>query len=235
MYEAICFKNISKHLHIFLSCSKFNHVRKTKQMYALKTLALSLFTCLIFIVANAQSTATDDNKLSLNEGTIDNQFEYVIQKSNNYQDYKVIKKTWLYTLKAHTMDTLKAIQKNLVDTQSVVDNQATQIDTLKRNLSETELLLAETNEEKDNMTLFGIQMSKSNYKTLMWSIIGILLAFLLLFIYKYRNSNAITKMAKRSLLETEEEFDEHRRIALEREQKVRRQLQDEINKQKALK
>ena len=32
--------------------------------------------------------------------------------------------------------------------------------------------------------------------------------------------------------QVEEEFDEHRRTALEREQKVRRQLQDEINKQK---
>jgi len=29
------------------------------------------------------------------------------------------------------------------------------------------------------------------------------------------------------------EFEEHRRNALEREQKVRRQLQDEINKQKS--
>lgn len=205
-------------------------------MHALKTLTFSLLSCLFFIAVNAQQKKTnDDDKLSLNEGTIDSQFEYVIQKSNNYQDYKVIKKTWLYTLKAHTMDTLKAIQKNLVDTQSIVDNQATQIDTLKRNLSETKLILAETNEEKDNMALFGLQMSKTNYNVLMWSIIGILFAFLLLFIYKFRNSNAITKMAKKSLLETEQEFDEHRRTALEREQKVRRQLQDEINKQKTIK
>ena len=36
------------------------------------------------------------------------------------------------------------------------------------------------------------------------------------------------------LEEIEEEFDDHRRTALEREQKVRRQLQDEINKQKGL-
>ena len=32
----------------------------------------------------------------------------------------------------------------------------------------------------------------------------------------------------------EEEFDEHRKTALEREQKVRRQLQDELNKQKGI-
>ncbi len=204
-------------------------------MYSLKTLTFALVSCLFFTVVNAQEATTDeDDKLSLTEGTIDNQFEYVIQKSNNFQDYKVVKETWLYALKSHTIDSLKAIQKNLVDTQAIVNNQATEITSLKSNLSETKSTLIDTNEEKDNMALFGLQMSKSNYNVLMWSIIGALFALLLLFIYKYRNSNSVTKLAKKSLVETEEEFEEHRRTALEREQKVRRQLQDEINKQKSI-
>lgn len=205
-------------------------------MYSLKTLTFALVSCLFFAVVNAQEATTDeDDKLSLTEGSIDNQFEYVIQKSNNYQDYKVVKKTWLYALKSHTIDSLKAIQKNLVDTQAIVNNQATEITSLKSNLSETKSTLIDTNEEKDNMSLFGLQMSKSNYNVLMWSIIGALFALLLLFMYKFRNSNSVTKLAKKSLVETEEEFEEHRRTALEREQKVRRQLQDEINKQKSIK
>ena len=80
------------------------------------------------------------------------------------------------------------------------------------------------------MALFGIAMSKSGYNVLMWSIIAGLLAFLLFFIFRFKNSNAITKEAKQKLTEVEEEFEEHRRNALEREQKVRRQLQDELNK-----
>ena len=82
------------------------------------------------------------------------------------------------------------------------------------------------------MALFGMQMSKTSYNVLMWSIIGGLLALLIFFIYKFKNSNAITRKANHDLAEIEEEFNEHRRTALEREQKVRRQLQDEINKQK---
>ena len=82
------------------------------------------------------------------------------------------------------------------------------------------------------MALFGMQMSKTNYNVLMWSIIGGLLALLVFFIYKFKNSNDITREANKNLAEIEEEFDEHRRTALEREQKVRRQLQDELNKQK---
>jgi len=186
----------------------------------------------ICIVQFSTSLAQDKEKLSLNTGTVDDQFEYVIQKSNNYQEFKVVKKTWMYALKAHTMDSLNAIRKDLAETQTVVDSQAIEISGLKDKLSNTQSTLDDTIEEKDSMALFGIPMSKGGYSTLMWSIIGALFVTLLIFIYKFKNSNSVTRQAKLSLSETEEEFEEHRRVALEREQKVRRQLQDEINKQK---
>ncbi|HRV54849.1 MAG TPA: tRNA (guanine-N1)-methyltransferase [Mangrovimonas sp.] len=186
----------------------------------------------LFSIQLLSAQETNEDQLSLNEGTLDNQFEYVIQKSNNYQDYKVIKKTWLYALKAHTMDSLKAIQSDLKNTQATVDSQAKEISDLKNNLTSTQSTLDFTNKEKDSMSLFGIQMSKSGYNILLWGIIGILLALLGFFIFKFKNSNTITKESKKALADIELEFEEHRKVALEREQKVRRQLQDELNKQK---
>lgn len=204
-------------------------------MYSIKTLPLVLFSLLIYTNIYAQDTGTeteDEDKLSLTEGTIANQFEYVIQKSYSYQDFKNVKKSWLYELKAHTLDSLGAIQNDLAKTQNSVDSLKQEIATLKSSLNNTQSDLANTVEEKDNMSLFGMPMSKTGYSILMWSIIGVLLATLLFFIYKYRNSNAVTKLSRKNLTEIEEEFEEHRRNALEREQKVRRQLQDELNKQK---
>jgi hypothetical protein len=201
-------------------------------MNIFKTLLFTTLSLLVFTTTNAQENTEQEDKLSLNEGSIDNQFEFVIRRSNNYQDYKVVKKTWLYSLKAHTLDSLIAIHKDLSDTQKMVDSQALEITNLKSSLSHTKVTLDQTNEEKDNMTLFGLLMSKGNYNVLMWSIIGALSGMLLIFIYKFKNSNSVTKLAKKSLAETEEEFEDHRRNALEREQKVRRQLQDELNKQK---
>ncbi|MCB0470754.1 MAG: tRNA (guanine-N1)-methyltransferase, partial [Flavobacteriaceae bacterium] len=113
----------------------------------------------LFSIQLLSAQETNEDQLSLNEGTLDNQFEYVIQKSNNYQDYKVIKKTWLYALKAHTMDSLKAIQSDLKNTQATVDSQAKEISDLKNNLTSTQSTLDFTNKEKDSMSLFGIQMS----------------------------------------------------------------------------
>lgn len=183
-------------------------------------------------------SAQEDDNLSLNEGTIDNQFEYVLKKSGNFrgtngQMYEAVKRNDLLTLKANAIDSLKTTYNKLNSSEKTVDSQKNEIEGLKSQLKDTQDNLQATNEEKDSMALFGMQMGKSSYNILMWTIIGVLLVMLLLFIYKYKNSNSLTKDAKFKLEEVETEFEEHRRTALEREQKVRRQLQDEINRSKA--
>lgn len=204
-------------------------------MKLFKTLLLSLFALIVF---TAHSQTTDDTEeLSLSSGSIDSQFEYIFIKSGNFkgtngQRYEAVKQDWLFKLKANVLDSLKTTYQNLDTLEATVKNQAKEIEDLKLNLSNTQTKLDNTIAEKDSMQLFGMQMTKPNYSLILWSFIGVLSAFLLFFIYKYRNSNAITKQAKLTLAETEEEFEEHRRVALEREQKVRRQLQDMINEQK---
>ncbi len=204
-------------------------------MFKYKNLTSALFLFFTVSISVIAQDTTEEDNLSLDSGTLDNQFEYVIQKSSNWRDdrgntYEVIKRDWLNKLKSHTLDSLKAVKSELLNTQKTVTTQKEEIDQLKTNLSTTKTNLEATNEEKDSMSLFGIAMSKSGYNVLMWSIIASLLAFLLFFIFRFKNSNAITKEAKQKLTEVEEEFEEHRRNALEREQKVRRQLQDELNK-----
>lgn len=208
---------------------------KTLKIFTLAVCMLCGFNTLI---AQTETDNTEE-ELSLNTSTINNQFEYVLQKSGNFKGtnglpYEAVKRSMLVTLQAHTNDSLKTIRKNLADTKAIVNTQAKEITDLKTNLTTTQATLDQTNTEKNNMALFGLQMSKSSYNILMWSIIGGLLAFLLLFIYKFKNSNTVTKEAQKNLTEVEEEFEEHRKKALEREQKVRRQLQDEINKQKSI-
>jgi len=205
-------------------------------MNQLKFIALIFLIIVSSVNTYAQSNqqpSQEEETLSLNSGSIDNQFEFIIRRSNRYQDYKVVKTNWLYTLKAHTLDSLKAVHDELDSTNLVVSEQQKEIDGLKANLSKTQTSLDATNKEKDSMALFGMQMSKSGYNMLMWIIIAGLLALFVLFVYKFKNSNSVTKQAKKALAEIEEEFEEHRKVALEREQKVRRQLQDEINKQKS--
>lgn len=199
-----------------------------------------ILLCLFSLLAYGQNTNdAQENELSLDSSTINDQFEYVLKKSGNFrgtngQMYEAVKLSMLLTLKAHTVDSLKTVHKELSDTQAIVQNQTAEISNLKERLLTTQNDLDKTNAEKNSMALFGLQMSKTGYNVLMWSIIAGLMALLIFFIYKFRSSNTITRKAKLALSEIEDEFEEHRKTALEREQKVRRQLQDEINKQKGV-
>lgn len=191
------------------------------------------------MVGSTSTFAQDTQTQSINEGTINDQFEYILRKSGNFkgtngQAYEAVKRSLLLALQSHTSDSLKTIRQDLNKTLTTVDAQQKEINDLKANLSSTQSTLDATNKEKNSMSLLGLQMSKTSYNILMWTIIAGLLALLTIFIFKFKNSNSVTKAAKKALAETEEEFEEHRRSALEREQKVRRQLQDELNKQKGI-
>jgi phosphoglycerate-specific signal transduction histidine kinase len=86
--------------------------------------------------------------------------------------------------------------------------------------------------EKKSISFLGIQLKKSTYTIIVWSIILLLIIALLYFIYQYKNSYSVTSEAKSNLSEAEEELAIYKKKSLEREQKLRRQLQDEINKQR---
>ena len=178
------------------------------------------------------SAISQANKKFIDTGSVENQIDFVINKSNNYQEYKVVQKTWLYRLKSHVIDSVKSLKNEIQDNKTLISSQNSTIDSLSKVLKSTNTDLASVNKEKDRINFLGIQTSKPVYNTILWTIIGGLLAFTLFFIFKFKNSNTLTKNAENSLKEIEEEFEEHRKTALEREQKVRRQLQDELNKQK---
>ena len=194
----------------------------------------SIFIFLVcFYFANAKVQAQ-----SLNQGTIGEQFDFVINKSNNFsergQNYEVINLQTLLELKAHALDSIKMMHNKLENAKNEVSPLHQQITTLKTNLSDSQNALALIKEQKDDMNLLGMQMSKASYSLVMWSVIAVLLVLLLFFIYRFKNSNAVTITTRESLENLENEFKEHRTFALEREQKVMRQLQDERNKHKGI-
>lgn len=201
----------------------------------MKILKHLLFTLLFLytLTTFAQSEEQDaEEKATLSSGSIEGQFDYLYNKAGSYQEYKVIKKTSFYKIKANVLDSLKALKNDLKETRLVVLAQNSEINNLKSDLKTTNDNLAAVTKEKDSIQFLGIAMTKGGYGALLWSIITGLVILLLIFIFRFKNSNAITKQANSLLAETDAEFENFKAKALEREQKVRRELQDEINKQK---
>jgi len=190
------------------------------------------FFLLISSAVLGQESETDTPKPSLNNGTIESQFDYLYRKSSSYQEYKVVKKTFYQKIKGNVLDSMQALKKDLVDTKKLVEVQGNEIKSLKSDLLTTNDNLISVTKEKDDINFLGMPMTKASYNSLLWTIIFSLVALLLFFIFRFKSSNTITVQSKNLLSDTEKEFEAYKAKALEREQKVRRELQDELNKQK---
>lgn len=197
------------------------------------------FTLLLAITSLgfSQNTAKS-NEGSLNSGTIESQFNYLYKKSpkwtdpNTGQRYKTVKVNNLFKFKNNIVDSLKSVRKKLTETEQIVDSQKSEIGSLKSELGTTNENLTSVTKEKDSIKFLGIPMSKAGYNSLLWTIIAALAALLALFIVRFKRSNAITISANIGKDEIETEYEQYRQKAIEREQKLRRELQDELNKQK---
>jgi len=165
-----------------------------------------------------------------NENTIETQFTDVIDKSNSYQEFKVIKKTKIQGLRSNVLDSIHALEVIIEKSNDEIEQQKTEISTLKADLGATQENLAISKEKENGIHLFGMLTEKSTYNTIMWSIIVGLLIVLILLFYRFKSGHAVTKDARLKLSEMESEFDAHRQKTLENEQLLRRKLQDEINK-----
>lgn len=174
-----------------------------------------------------------ENKPSLDDGTIEDQFNYVITKSNRYEEYKVVKDVWLRSLKSHVLDTLKVIKQELQETQTLESANRSEIKTLKTELDNTNEKLSMSIEEKDNVKFFGAAMTKKSYNSLMWTIILGLFVALAVFVFLFKRSNIVTSQTKKTLNETKDEFESFRRRTVDREAKIVRELHDEMNKLKS--
>lgn len=193
----------------------------------MKTLYPLLFV-LLFVSSNAFSQSKKDTL------TLTQKFDKIYRTSSSYQEYKVIRKTRFQDLKKQVSDSVSTLKKEISDKNKLIASQKDSVKNVKEvaNILSADLNLTLT--EKNSIQFLGISLHKSTYNLIVWSVIVCLLVSLFYFIYRFKNSNVVTTTAKRELQELEEEFATHKKKSLEKEQKLRRQLQDEINKQRGV-
>ena len=196
---------------------------KNKNM---KLRVLILFALLLSSVSFTQETTFEDTS------SIENQFEELYKKSSTYQVYKVISKDKYQRLKLNILDSLKDLKETIAHKESLLLKEKSNIEETKKLLTQTEIDLNISLKKESSIDILGIKLSKVVYNLLLWGIIVLLLLGLSYFIFKFFRSNVLTKEAKNNLVDVEQEFEQHRKKTLVREQKLRRKLQDEINKQR---
>lgn len=192
----------------------------------------SLFFTLFLLFIQYTSFSQENNNVVIEDKTLEGQFDKINRISTSYQTYKVISKDKFQELKNNVLDSIKASNKDLKEQKVLLKNERDNVAKLNAELNKTKEDLKKAQEKENSISLFRFQISKVTYNLILWLIIISLALALAFFVFKFSKSNILTKKAKEDLEDVEQEFEVHRKKSLEREQKLRRQLQDEINKQR---
>ena len=190
-----------------------------------------LFTLFITIsfVSFAQEAVQEDN-------SIKGQFDEIYRTSTTFKPlgtgkkYKVINLINYQHLKSNVLDSLKNSKKLISEKEDLLKLERENIQNINASLNKTKVELEAALQKENSISLFGAQLNKVTYNIIIWFIIVALAFCLSFFVFKFSRSNVLTKQAQENLTDVEQEFDDHKKKSIEREQKVRRQLLDEINK-----
>ncbi len=204
-----------------------NYVKQRFSQHLIILLTLFLVSLPLGVI---RAQDQDEQKPSLNTGPIEEQFDYMVNKSSNYEDYKVIRKSWVYTFRSHFIDSLQNMRSNISGKQELINQKNTRIDSLNARLQDTRQELATAIKNRDSLSILGIRMHKNVYNGILWTIIAALVITMLVFIALFKRSNKVTVQKKKDLEELREEYEEHRKRAREQMEVVKRKHLDEINK-----
>ncbi len=202
-------------------------------------LSLALM-CTIYTI-NAQGTTQSDSQVMTN---LEGQFSRLKSRSNHYRennreykvvDMKVLNGFWdgvLSTIRNHEQNLKKGgknAEAELVKAQATITEQAQQIAALQQENAAKDKAVLQNEYEVNNLLIFGLGVNKNVF--LIFSLVTILgLAILCAIMASlYRKSKKVTDEKIGAFQQMDNEFTEYKKTARERELKVKRELQTELN------
>jgi chromosome segregation ATPase len=201
---------------------------KYNNIFVLFTLALFLFRAPVFSQAQLSSEIQEDQPLKT-------QFQKMLDKSETYAEYKVIKSTDLSTYSQSVQDSLHANSSEINKLKNAVNDQKSKLSQLSIRITELENHLATSEKLRESLSIFGLKIYKTTYQWIVWSIIIALTVFGIFAYISFIRSNIITSKTNKDYKDLETDFEDHKKKNYEKQLKLGRELQTERNKVEDLK
>lgn len=202
----------------------------------MKYLTLLCLSCVFFAIdpgkghTQTNPPQTSSRSGSLHSGTIDSQFIYLNRISRNHEGFKLIRPANLATVRQNVADSLTAQRNRIYETEEQLAVLMQELNGQRDSLRQEREAVQRLTKEIDYITFLGMDLKKSTYHLIVWTVILLLAVILFVSLIRFQRGNAVSKQAREALDELQAQLDQHRKKSLEKEQKLKRQLQDEINK-----
>lgn len=194
-----------------------------------------LFVVLIssMILADIQVSGQSTMPEIFKNGALKEQLNYLDEHTKIYEAYRAIREDMFQQVKANVSDTIESVynrMKGINKTTSVL-NQT--IDTLRTNLAATQNRLDEMTKTKDSISVLGMEVNKSAYNRIMWTILAGMIAALLIGFFVFKRNLTATENTNREFQELKTEFETYRKTSREAREKMTMDHFNEIRRLKS--
>lgn len=186
----------------------------------------------IFIAAAAGSYSQTSLPDVFKEGSVTEQLQYLEEHTRIYENYRAIREDMFRSISRNTIDSIKSDKARISGLTSQVTALGNRIDSLQQGLVDAKNDLDKAVRSKNSIRVLGIEVGKTAYNSVMWTLLGGLLVLLSFGFLTFRHNRAVTVRTKKDLEELKAEFEEYRtKTRIERE-KVAVEHFNEIKKLK---
>lgn len=193
-----------------------------------------LWTALLIFVAKGNIIAQDRIPEIMTNGTLNEQMNYVNDRTRIYENYRAIREDIFQQMKNNAIDSLVNAKETIYGLNATNTDLENTISRLNLEISGLEEEKNEAIINRDSLLFFGIEMTKSAYNKLLWSIIIVLLSLTLFVFLLFKRSNSVTRSALTDLEDIKREFEEFRKVAHENKEKLIVSHFNEIKKLKEM-
>lgn len=167
--------------------------------------------------------------------SLQEQFVFLKEESSTYKDKKIIREVRLNRFWSNVRDSLAQVQQQLNAVQARVNTYDDEIDSLNKKIEAQQQAVDASEHASTHINVLGINMLKGSFLSFFWITASVLALLLLIALYQYRNSRQVTSKTQYNLRAIQRELEDFRKKSLEKERKLRRELQTERNRVEELK
>lgn len=177
---------------------------------------------------NGQTTMPDE----LNKSPMKDQLNYLQEKTRIYESYRAIREDMFQKLKSNISDTLTVTKNKIAELNKTNSSLNQTINTLSSNLDSTKTSLAEMTRTKNSIKVLGLEVNKSAYNSVLWTIIAILVFVMVIGFLIFKRTISLTVSTKKELQELKTEFEAYRKTNREAREKAAMDHFNELRKLK---
>jgi chromosome segregation ATPase len=177
--------------------------------FVITAIALSLST---------RSNCQNDLPESFKKDPLSAQLKFLEEHTRIYENYRAIREDIFRVISKNTLDTLKNAKSRISGLIVQTTALNSRIDSLQKSMESSETNLKKATSTKNSIGVLGMEVNKTVYNTVMWTILAGLILLLTIGYLTFKQNRVTTLKTRKELDNLQAEYEDYRtKSRLERE------------------